>query len=692
MNLLEINQSNKVNEIKEKLLNWRKELINDLTHKENKTTSIILIDKDIIDNDIKTFFNYFNLRNESKNLIESESSKLNKEINENSKFYILDDKFTDYVLSKKNAGLKASCEGYFLNKILLIVKEQNYFFLYLDEKKEIKKGFFRIDQEKNDIKIIIINFFKENEPIKKDEFFNKYNIKYQILEDNSVYGNKNEKEKEKENNIFNKEIQNFKFKMKANSFNEGRSKNIDENSKNRFDCKSLKFQNKEKDKEIKIFAQKKKDKDDLKAQLMKRAAIPKYYPKKYNSKKTINEKEKENISINIDGNRTLNSIKDFFNPKKTIVKKRTPSFQNKNITKEIGHKNSKFNLEIFFPKKKALHRLSTPGVIGLPKISNIPFINSTIQCLSNVQRLKFELISKETYNDLEKNKSNNKKLSFAFAEVLKNLWENLHLSVYEPKNFIKVIQEHKYNKGQILKEPLNLIKFLLKEIHYELNVQQDLKSVGKQEINLFQNNALSEIFKKYRINYENKHNSIIIKEFNGYYINKQGCFNCNNFNISLNKIHKFKYLNFPLYQIKNFKNYNFNCINIYDCFEFFERKNQIYLTCNKCGLQMTDSSKLLNMPNTLIINFEHNKENKVKVIYEEFLNLKKYIEFNNGPFYYELIGALCNANSDNGNNFIAYCKNENCEWYKYNDSIVTKSSFKEIEELPYVLFFSYIQV
>ena len=44
-----------------------------------------------------------------------------------------------------------------------------------------------------------------------------------------------------------------------------------------------------------------------------------------------------------------------------------------------------------------------------------------------------------------------------------------------------------------------------------------------------------------------------------------------------------------------------------------------------------------------------------------------------------------------GGHFIAYCKNSNnCQWYKYNDAIVTKISFTEITGLPYVLFYSYI--
>ena len=104
------------------------------------------------------------------------------------------------------------------------------------------------------------------------------------------------------------------------------------------------------------------------------------------------------------------------------------------------------------------------------------------------------------------------------------------------------------------------------------------------------------------------------------------------------------------------------------------------------------------MPQTLIINFEYQKDlkNNVNVVFEEYLNLKKYIRFNNmSPYYYELVGAICSLNNnEKRNHYISFCKNSNnCEWYCYNDNKVTKSSFKEISgQQPYVLFFSYIKI
>ena len=672
-----LKKSNINSSIKEILLKWSKELKTKLENKENENIDIFLIDKEFIDKPyFKTPINY--------------STNLKKEINENSKFYILNENCWNKLLGEKFNEIKVIYEGHFLNKILLFTNEQIYFFLFLDEKKEIKKGFFQINNEVNNIKDIIINFFEENEPLKKDDFFDKYGIKYKILEDNSIFENKKRKGEINKD----KSIHYYKPILENNYFlNQSTIKNKLIKNKKSFDLKDINFKNGKiwninlKGNEIQENHNKRDDKD---------AYISKIYKYKkgndqYNRVSIIHRiKKKKVVEIN------LMNLKEIFDPKTKIVK-RIPSVQNKKnfkANKILRNKanNSKVNIEDFLPKR-ALHRLSTPGVIGLSKIGNIPFVNAIIQCFSNIPRFKYELLKKEIYNDLEKNKLNNKKLSFALAEVLKNLWENLSLPVYKPNNFIKILNEVKPDIDHAFYEPRDLIEFLLKEIHYELKDPQNISIEINKDLSIFQHNDLIKEFNNYKKNYENIHNSIITKEFNGFYIDLQGCFICDNYHINTNNINDFRFLNFPLEEIKHFKNYNFNCVNIYDCFEYYERMGPYAFVCNNCGMQMGKSLRLLNMPSTLIINFEY-KENMIKVIYEEFLNLKKYLSINNNsnsPFYYELIGAICRVNSNNENNYVAFCKNENCDWYKYNDNKVTKSSFAEIEGYPCSLFYSYIQ-
>ena len=67
-------------------------------------------------------------------------------------------------------------------------------------------------------------------------------------------------------------------------------------------------------------------------------------------------------------------------------------------------------------------------------------------------------------------KNSDKILSFAFAEVLKNLWENLNIKFYSPEYFKKVISDmNPMFKGVAANDSKDLILFMLENIHKELN-------------------------------------------------------------------------------------------------------------------------------------------------------------------------------------------------------------------------------
>ena len=109
-------------------------------------------------------------------------------------------------------------------------------------------------------------------------------------------------------------------------------------------------------------------------------------------------------------------------------------------------------------------------------------------------------------------------------------------------------------------------------------------------------------------------------------------------------------------------------------------------------------SKLIYGPQTLIINLNRGRglEYDVNIKLEEYIDLREYIFAAESPYYYELIGVICHfVSNDEGGHFIAYCKNSNnCEWYKFNDQLVTKCTFDEVTKtgLPYVLFYNYAKV
>ena len=167
------------------------------------------------------------------------------------------------------------------------------------------------------------------------------------------------------------------------------------------------------------------------------------------------------------------------------------------------------------------------------------------------------------------------------------------------------------------------------------------------------------------------------------------------------------FLVFPLEEVYKYKyNYmNNNLVTIYDCFDYDRRINMLAgfnaMYCNYCKQTCSCSMCTLLTIGTkiLIILLNRGKESQfnVKINFTEDLNLFNYIQYNNTGFLYKLIGVITHfGKSGMGGNFIAYCRDPiSNEWYKYNDSIVTKADNFQNEVInvgmPYLLFYQKIK-
>ena len=331
-----------------------------------------------------------------------------------------------------------------------------------------------------------------------------------------------------------------------------------------------------------------------------------------------------------------------------------------------------------------------PGLIGLKNVGATCYMNSTLQCFSNCPSFKNTLL--KLYKKLENGKDSKYRLSFALAEVLKNLWE--HHKFYEPHNFKNIISElNPIFKGIAANDPKDLVLFIIQKIHNELNEPNPNKETNDGNNNPY--DFWSEYFSFMKF-YKNQNNSIITDEFHFYTNNMTTCCNCNTtiHNVQTNNI-----LFFPLEEVRRFKGYFKNIVSIYDCFEYNERQTQESFHCNSCnndcyGYSMT---KMVLSSKTLIINLNrgHGMEFDVKIVFEEYLNIRRFVYMKESPYYYELTGVICHfGDNDDSGHFIAYCKNCNdCNWYKFNDRIITKCSFTDVcqKGMHYVLFYSYVQ-
>jgi len=561
-----------------------------------------------------------------------------------------------------------------------------------DKKKKLKK---KLERNKTDY----INFQKEEnmneETIEKKivnkntEIVTKKNKDNEEIKDNinkMIDENKNNEEKimQRESSKLKKEVKKKIEENKKVKINEEKRKYNEDNGNSHFEIKNLeKFEQKIDNKNLKKKKNKKneeKKEEDNENQ--------KGDDNKIDNKEIIKQKDDKKIKKSI----------NLMNPKK-VIKKRAPSAQ---IFKNINNKRKnnlykKLNICSFFPNKNE-NKISIPGLIGLMNIGATCYMNATLQCFSNIPKLREYLMEKKTYYKLKKYQATYK-LSFALAEVIKNLWENLDKRFYPPENFKNVISEmNPLFKGIAANDPKDLILFLLENIHKELNSHKNNKDNkdNNHNFSLFNNNFIEE-YNCFRQSYINKNKSIVSDEFYGFNNTITSCGNCQ---FTINNIQVYNILFFPLEEIRKYKNYTDNNVKIIDCFEYHTKidYNQEFY-CNSCGQNCGSISqtKLINVPHTLIFNLNRGKglEYNVNILFDEYLNLNKYINDENSPYYYELIGVICHFGSnDMGGHFIAFCKNyNNCEWYKYNDQIVTKCLFNEVKQsgLPYVLFYNYVQ-
>ena len=561
-------------------------------------------------------------------------------------------------LTNKFINLK----GTFYNKLLLIeLKKSNIYCIFFKDKKgNMRQGYLKINKD-NDYEII--NKFKEEEPL---NLFKELNIEI------SDYSNGKNNDKFCLR-IFNININNF-FKLDFKIENPINSKtSINPKSKfEKINKNGLEMIPESEENKPKTLIEK-MNRDEYKIKnIVYKNEIP--LPKKANFKK----ENENNIKNNINSYKSNEDLINF-RPKKSIIK-RNPS------SKVAISRNRSFGFKLidFLPNKSFHKEISlTPGLVGLQNTGGFIYLNAILQNLSNIGRLRIYLLAKDIYEGLKNNQ--NKKFSFALAEVLYNIWVKPNKKSFPPNKIKKAIYD---SNPYYIKIPKDLIQSLLDNIHRELNDLQN-KPDTLSNIKIETNNIyLNSIYNNYINDFFNKNNSIIVDEFYGFIANEIICEKCSNISYNFKEMNS---ISFTLEEIGKYMNKK--DINISDCFKFYTRKEiNRQEICQNCHNFKSKEIKIMNTPKSLIINFDRkdNIEGNIKIVPEEYLDLKKYLSNSKSFFFYELKGIIC---KDERGNYIAYCKNsDNCEWYKYNDENVTKVYISEVKgaRLPYALFYNYI--
>ena len=328
-------------------------------------------------------------------------------------------------------------------------------------------------------------------------------------------------------------------------------------------------------------------------------------------------------------------------------------------------------------------------------------INSILQCLVHIPELNDFFINKyekkkEYFKKINKEADTKGRLSNEFFKIVSKTYEDtknskssyLDEEPISPKNFNDTLsklnpQFQKFESN----DAKDLLLYLFQAMHSELNYYGNKKLEKVPKCNQL---IEKESFDFFMTVNNNLNLSIFSFLFYGILKSKAKCLECKNI---LYSFQYFQFLSFPTF---NFKDKDFN---IYQGFKEFVKPekmigdNQCY--CQKCkGLRDAKvTSKIYETPPYLIINFDYGKDKKYKpkkVNFGQKINILDFID-KERPIIkeYELISVSTHIGiSGNSGHYIAYCKNSNDKWYKFNDSSVKESNSDDVySNSPYLLIY-----
>ena len=546
------------------------------------------------------------------------------------------------------------------------------------------------------------NLNYDNESINFDEgsnniMNNNNNYNRNNIYNNNYFNNKNHKNKA----IYNSHINNINFNF--NNHKNNRNYNSNNNIINNYNSKNIHNKEDILNSNINNFE------DSLNNSIINQSN-DNYLEEKY--KHFSNKKTKRN--------EIKNSIENQIEPAKKINKANLPIHKNNfhfNFSNNLYGDNYSYDKE----RQKNINELGflmaeigEEPKIGLNNIGATCYMNATIQCLSHTVKLTNYFLNPKNEKFIN---SNDKQFSKEFYEVLKKLWikqYNNNNSNYSPNKLKEVISEMEpLFQGIAANDSKDLINFILQQLHSELNL------INKNNENNIDYNIINQTDEqgmlKYFLNDFKKNNRSVISDiFFGITETKTECLNCKRINLMNGNpnqkfVYNFQIINFiifPLEEIRKYKNmfnyYNTNEVNLYDCFDFYQKtetmqgENQMW--CNHCGQNSTSnySTRIYSSPDYLILILNRGKGNmyNVKLNFDEIIDIGNYVYFKKGPhLIYHLYAVVTHYGpSSMAGHFIAFCKSPfDNKWYQFNDSMVTLvgDSFKQVKDVGchYILFY-----
>ena len=445
------------------------------------------------------------------------------------------------------------------------------------------------------------------------------------------------------------------------------------------------------------------------------------YPNNFNN---MNNFQPNNFNYqNMNQNYNMNNI---FNPQMQQQQLINNQAMNFNLNNNISLQNNiNNNFTINTNNITSLKDFNYVPKIGLVNLGQTCYMNSVLQCFSNLYPITNYFLNPKRrqfikdYMDVA-GKKEDSLLYFAYIELLDNLWKGIPNQPYSPKNFKKRLE--KLNPLFAPNTPgdsKDFVNFFIMRLHEELNLIE--QNPNAKFINNFENNDIdpfneNQVLNAFLSNFAQNQYSVISRYFYGI---TQGQFECQGCKMKLLQrgirmspikynFENFFFLEFPLDEVRknlaeqnNMLAYyqNINQVNIYDCFNYYQKINTIIGYCEKCKIDnaQINSKNMIYSPSIilmLIFNRGKGIQFNIKIDFPEKLDISNIVIKNSNQFY-ELQGVVKHFgdNSSYGH-FLSYCRSGipmfHDNWYCFNDqTVVEANNWKDIVDNgdTYILFY-----